>query len=300
MTATDATRAASSVSAAQTPARTSGMVTKRGWRSTALTALSVVVVAAFAFPYVYMVMSSFKTPIDNIALPPKFLFSPTLDNFRSVLGNEDLMRYLRNSLLVASGATLVALLFAVPAAYGLVRFRAFRRTERVAYLFLVMQLLPPIAVVFPFFAIGDSLNLLDTPWLLILTYSYWNIAWGIWLIRGFIDGVPYELEEAAMVDGAGRLRVLLTITLPLAAKGLAAAGILLFIGAWNEFTLAFFLTSRQARTFPTATGFFLTHAGIQWGDMFATAFIGTLPVVVFALLVRKTFIRSLSFGAVKG
>lgn len=300
MTAPAPLRETASMRDSEPPVGSSGMVTRHSWTSRALTIAGVVTVVAFAFPYLYMVMSAFKTPVDNIALPPKFVFGPTLDNFRTVFGNEDLMRYLRNSLVVASGATAVALLFSIPAAYGLVRFSQFRRTERVAYLFLVMQLLPPIAVVFPFFSIGDRLGLLDTPWLLIVTYSYWNIGWGIWLIRGFIEGVPYELEEAAMVDGASRLRTMWTITLPLAAKGLAAAGILLFIGAWNEFTLAFFLTAREARTFPTATGFFLTHAGIQWGDMFATAFIGTLPVVVFALLVRKTFISGLSFGAVKG
>lgn len=279
------------------PARSWPRRRGRGWLPTVV---AFAVVGAFAFPYLYMVLSAFKTPIDNIALPPRFVFEPTLDNFRNVFGNTDLMRFLRNSVVVASLSTLVAMLLAVPAAYGLVRFARFARTERLAYLFLVMQLLPPIAVVFPYFAIGDRLGLLDTPWILVLTYTYWNVAWGIWLVRGFVEGVPVELEEAAMVDGCGRLQALWRITLPLAGKGLAAAAILLFIGAWNEFTLAFFLTARRARTFPTSTGFFLTHAGIQWGDMFVTALLGTLPVVVFALLVRRTFISSLSFGAVKG
>ena len=103
-----------------------------------------------------------------------------------------------------------------------------------------------------------------------------------------------------MVDGASRLGAMLRITLPLAAPGLTAAAVLLFIGAWNEFTLAFFLTSRVARTYPTSIGFFLTHSGVEWGPMFATAFIGTIPIVIVAFLVRRYFIRSLSFGAVKG
>jgi multiple sugar transport system permease protein len=112
--------------------------------------------------------------------------------------------------------------------------------------------------------------------------------------------VPPELDDAAMVDGCSRLRAMLTVTVPLAAKGIVAAGILLFIGAWNEFTLAFFLTAREARTYPTSIGFFLTHSGIRWGEMFVAAAIGTLPIVLFALLVRKSFISSMSFGAVKG
>lgn len=265
-----------------------------------LAVIGFAVVAAWAFPYLYMVLSAFKTPIDNLALPPKFVFQPTLDNVRAVLGNEVLLRFLRNSVVVATLTTIVALLLSVPAAYGLVRFAVFRRTERLAYLFLVLQLLPIIAVVFPYFAIGDRLGLLDTPWILVITYTYWNVAWGIWLLRGFIESVPYELDEAAMVDGCSRCRAMWHVTLPLAMKGIVAAGILLFIGAWNEFTLAFFLTSRLARTYPTSVGFFLTHAGIRWGEMFVTAVIGTLPIVVFALVVRKSFISSMSFGAVKG
>jgi multiple sugar transport system permease protein len=268
--------------------------------STILSILGFAVIALWAFPYLYMILSSFKTPIDNLALPPKFIFEPTMRNVTTVLGDQLIMRFLRNSMVVASLSTIVALVLSVPATYGLVRFEKFRRTERIAYLFLALQLLPIIAVVFPYFAIGDRLNLLDTPWLLVITYTYWNIAWGIWLVRGFIESVPYELDEAAMVDGASRFRAMMLVTLPLAFKGIVAAGILIFIGAWNEFTLAFFLTSRLARTFPTSVGFFLTHAGIRWGEMFVTAVIGTLPIVIFALLVRKSFISSMSFGAVKG
>jgi multiple sugar transport system permease protein len=246
-----------------------------------------------------MAMSSFKNPRDNIALPPKFIFDPTLDNYRAIFENAPLWRFLRNSVLVATGSTVVAMLLAVPAAYGLVRFRL-RWREGIAYLFLVMQLVPVIAVVFPYFEIASRWGLLDTPWLLVIVYTLWNVPWGLWLVRGFLADVPSELDEASMVDGSSRLGAMVRVTLPLAAPGLSAAAILLFIGAWNEFTLAFFLTSRDARTYPTSIGFFLTHAGIQWGEMYATALIGTLPVVLFALLVRRTFISSLSFGAVKG
>ena len=263
------------------------------------TVAAFLVAAGFALPYLYMLLSSFKTPIDNLTLPPKLIFTPTLDNYRSIFENVALLRYLGNTIIVATLSTLVAMLLATPAAYGLVRF-PLRWREGIAYLFLVMQLIPVIAVVFPYFDIGRRLHLLDTVWILIIIYTLWNVPWGIWLVRGFIQDVPRELEESSMVDGSSRLGAMLRVTLPLAAPGLTAAAILLFIGAWNEFTLAFFLTTRQARTYPTSIGFFLTHAGIQWGEMFATALIGTLPVVIFAIMVRKTFISSLSFGAVKG
>ena len=269
-------------------------------RSPLLTVIALLAVFVWAFPYLYMVLSSFKTPIDNIARPPKFVFTPTLDNFRAVFDNEDILRFLRNSVLVATASTIVALVLSVPAAYALVRFERFRRNERIAFLFLILQLVPIIAVVFPYFAIANALDLRDSFWMLIITYTYWNVAWGIWLVRGFIQAVPKELDEAAMVDGCSRLKALFKVIVPVSAKGIVAAGILLFIGAWNEFTLAYFLTARAARTYPTSIGFFLTHSGVKWGEMFVTATIGTVPIVVFALLVRKSFISSMSFGAVKG
>jgi multiple sugar transport system permease protein len=297
------------MSAAQTARATiaTGEMRKSAARASAMrrrgsviaTILSFLIAAAFALPYLYVLLSSFKTPIDNIALPPKILFTPTLDNYRAIFDNAPLFRFLRNTIVVATASTAVAMVLAVPAAYGLVRFNL-RWREGIAYLFLVMQLIPAIAVVFPYFAFGIQLDLLDSIWLLVIVYTLWNVPWGIWLVRGFIQDVPRELEEASMVDGSSRTGAMVRVTLPLAAPGLTAAAILLFIGAWNEFTIAFFLTSREARTYPTSIGFFLTHVGVQWGEMFATALIGTLPVVIFAIMVRKTFISSLSFGAVKG
>ena len=120
------------------------------------------------------------------------------------------------------------------------------------------------------------------------------------MLRGFIEAIPIQLEEQAMVDGCSRFRAFIQITLPLMVTGLAATSILIFIGAWNEFQLAFFLTSTKTRTLPTTIGFFMTHSGIKWGEMFATAFVGTLPVVIFAILVRRYFISAMTFGAVKG
>jgi multiple sugar transport system permease protein len=262
--------------------------------------LGLAFVALWSFPFLYMMLSTLKKPIDNIAMPPKFVFEPTTENFRTVFDNPDTVRFLRNSLIVATASTVIALALALPAAYGLVRFRRFYRTERVAYAFLLLQLLPIISLVFPYFAIAQRLGIRDTHLILIITYTYWNVAWGIWLIRGFIEAVPAELDEAAMVDGCSRSQALRKVVIPVAAKGLVAAGILIFIGAWNEFTLAFFLTARDARTYPTIIGFFLTHSGIRWGEMFVAATVGMLPIVVFSLLVRKSFISSLSFGAVKG
>ena len=135
---------------------------------------------------------------------------------------------------------------------------------------------------------------------LVFVFLLWNIPFAIWMLRGFVEAIPIDLEEAAMMDGCTRFRAFMQITLPLMVTGLVATTILIFIGAWNEFQLAFFLTSTNTRTLPTTIGFFLTHSGIRWGEMFATATVGTLPVVIFALLVRRYFVSAMTFGAVKG
>ena len=161
-------------------------------------------------------------------------------------------------------------------------------------------MVPGISIVFALFFIARALNLFDKHIFLIVIYLLWNIPYAIWMMRGFVEGIPVELEESAMVDGASRFKAFRLITLPLMAGGVAATAILIFIGVWNEFSLAFFLTSTNARTMPTTIAFFMTHSGIKWGPMFATATIGTLPVVIFALIVRRYFISALTFGAVKG
>ena len=167
-------------------------------------------------------------------------------------------------------------------------------------MFLTMQLIPPISMVFALFWYANFFGILGTYWLLVIGYTLWNVPYGIWLTRGFFTTVPKELEEAAFVDGASRLWVLRKIVLPLTKPGIIAATIFIFIGAWNEFTLAMFLTDSHTRTFPTTLGLFVTHTGILWGAMFATATIGVLPIVIIALLIRKHFVSALTLGAVKG
>ena len=211
----------------------------------------------------------------------------------------NILFYMKNSTIIAVCSTLLTILISIPATYSFARYR-FRYKEGVAYGFLFLQMVPGISIVFALFFIAGSLNLSDTHIFLIVVYLLWNVPYAIWMMRGFVEGIPVELEESAMVDGASRFKAFRLITLPLMAGGIAATAILIFIGVWNEFSVAFFLTSTEARTMPTTIAFFMTHSGIKWGPMFATATIGTLPVVIFALLVRRYFISALTFGAVKG
>jgi len=260
---------------------------------------AMIVVACFLFPYAYFVASAFKSRLDTFAYPPVWVFRPTLENFQTILEDMDILFYMKNSTIIAAISTLLTLVVAVPAAYSFARFR-FRFKESIAYGFLFLQMVPGISIVFALFYIARTLKLFDTHMFLILSYLLWNVPYAIWMLRGFAEAIPVDLEESAMVDGCSRFRAFLLITLPLMSGGLAASAILIFIGTWNEFALAFFLTSTRARTMPTTIAFFMTHAGIKWGPMFAAAAIGTLPVVVFALVVRKYFISALTFGAVKG
>jgi multiple sugar transport system permease protein len=262
--------------------------------------LTIGVVAAFLFPYIFMVSSAFKTRLDTFAYPPVFWgFTPTLAHFENIFSDMNILYYMKNSTIIAVFSTLLTILISIPATYSFARFR-FRYKEGVAYGFLFLQMVPGISIVFALFFIAGSLNLSDTHIFLIVVYLLWNVPYAIWMMRGFVEGIPVELEESAMVDGASRFKAFRLITLPLMAGGIAATAILIFIGVWNEFSVAFFLTSTTARTMPTTIAFFMTHSGIKWGPMFATATIGTLPVVIFALLVRRYFISALTFGAVKG
>lgn len=265
----------------------------------ALNMIALIAVLLFLFPYLFMVSSAFKSRLETFAYPPVWIFRPTLEHFRSILADLDIMFYMKNSTIVAAASTLLTMLIAIPATYGFARYR-FPFKESIAYGFLFLQMVPGISIVFVLFYLARRFYLYDTYLFLVICYLLWNVPYSIWMLRGFVEAIPIALEESAMVDGCSRFRAFLLITLPLMAGGLAATAILIFIGVWNEFALAFFLTSTQSRTMPTTIAFFMTHAGIKWGPMFATATLGTMPVVVFGLLVRKYFISALTFGAVKG
>ena len=270
------------------------------WKAIFIFLLIITFALFFFFPFYFMVSSSFKHPLDSSVYPPIiFNFEPTLKNYTTIFKKYPMATYFINSFIVATFATLVSMVLAIPASYGMERLISKNR-ERVAYMFLTMQLIPPISMVFALFWYANFFGILGTYWLLVIGYTLWNVPYAIWLTRGFFTTIPKELEEAAFVDGATRLWVLRKIIIPLTKPGIIAATIFIFIGAWNEFTLAMFLTDSHTRTFPTTLGLFVTHTGILWGAMFATATIGVLPIVVIALLIRKHFVSALTLGAVKG
>ncbi|MEW6105620.1 MAG: carbohydrate ABC transporter permease [Bacillota bacterium] len=259
---------------------------------------SAVIVVLFLAPFVWMVLMSFKTRLQTFAIPPVVFFKPTLENYRDLFARGVFGHYFVNSLLTVLASVALALVIAAPAAYGLARFN-FRRKKEVAFWILSIRMAPAIAVVIPYFLIGSLLGILDTRLVLVISYLSFNIPFAVWMLRGFIEEIPVEVDEAAMIDGCSRFGAFVRLILPLTANGLAATSILCIIQSWNEFTFALFLTTTNARTLPTIVTQFLTFQGVVWGEMAAAATITTIPVVAFALLVRKHLITGLTFGATK-
>ncbi|MDY3282185.1 carbohydrate ABC transporter permease [Dysosmobacter sp.] len=249
------------------------------------------------FPFLWMVRVSFLNKVD-IFEPGNFGAAMTLDNYRSIIAS-GISLYFANSFVVAVVSTLISLLLGTFAAYGFARYNWKKREDR-AFWVLSQKFLPAMAVVIPYFTMASFFKLLDTRSLLVICYTTFNIPFTIWMMRGFIEDLPKELEEAAFVDGCTRLESLRRIVLPLVAPGLVATAIFCIINSWNEFVFANFLTTINAKTVPTSVMMYLSVSGVKWGEMAATGVLAVLPVMIFAISVQKHMVRGLTFGSVKG
>ncbi len=256
-----------------------------------------VIVVITTFPIYYMFTTSFKIPIQTYD-PSIWLFKPTLENYHSLFENYRVVRNLLNSIIVTVFSVAISLVLGALAAYGLAKYE-FRWKETIAGWMLSIRFLPAMVGVIPLFLIANALGVIDTYGLLIASYLTFNVPFATWMLRGFFEEIPGELEEAALVDGASRLQALVHVVAPLASPGFFATAALLVIQTWNEFALALFLATNKVRTMPTVTSQFQTVRGVLWGEMTALGVLTTLPVMVFALLARKYLIRGLTFGALK-
>jgi len=264
-------------------------------------------VAAFVsiFPVLWIMLMSIKLPRDAVAIPPVFIFQPTLDSYRSLFisgwqaSTINIMGYLKNSIIIAFASTTISVFAAMFAAYSLSRFR-YRGRNLIGFVIIATRMLPPIATIVPMFLLMNALKLLDTHLGLILAYTAVNVPFAVWMLRGFIDEVPLELEDAARIDGCSRLGSLWRVVLPLIAPGMAASSVYAFLLAWNDFALALILTSRQAKTLPLMVMAFFTSEGVEWGPMAAAVTVALLPPILFVILMQKHLAKGLTMGAVKG
>ncbi len=271
---------------------------RAGWRDAA----AVVVVLACVLPVYWMVNTSFLRGVDISAPTPHLLpLGGTLDNYRKVFADGRFLTALGNSLLVTLSVVAAALVLAVLAAFAVSRFRFRGRTGLVVTV-LVVQMVPPEAMVISLFKVLDGWQLVNTALGLVLVYLVFVLPFTIWTLRGFVGGVPAELEEAAMVDGCTRVGAFRRITFPLMAPGLVATGVFAFIQAWNEFVFALVIMNRpEHQTLPVWLQTFNEGAkGTDWGGVMAGSTLMAVPVVVFFLLVQSRMTQGLTAGAVKG
>ncbi len=249
-------------------------------------------------PVLWLLMMSLKSETDALAMPPRLVFVPTLQNYAGLL-EARFLRPLTNSLVASVTTTLLSLALGVPAAYALSRARTWV-TGGVAFWVLSTRMAPPIAFGIPFFLAYRNLGWLDTVGGLVVIYLTFNLSLVIWMMRTFFDAIPRSLEEAAYIDGASLGQALTRVVFPLTGPGIATTAIFCFLLAWNDFFYALILTRSKAMTAPVAIVNFMNYAGWDWGRITAGSIVVALPVVGFSFLVRRYLVSGLTGGAVKG
>lgn len=256
-----------------------------------------VLVSPAVLVFLWMLSLSLKTELDNTAWPPVFVPAPpTLDNYREVFARNDFLLYAWNSVVVSVSSTLLALAVGVPAGYGIAKMQA----VRAAALILVARITPGLSYLIPLFLLFQWLELTGTLFPIVITHLVITVPIVVWVMISFFEGLPGELEEAALVDGATIWQAFRHVALPLARPGVTVATILAFIFSWNNFVFAMVLAGRETRTLPVAVNNMLTFEQIAWGPLSAAALLVTLPVLLLTLLAQKQIVAGLTAGGVKG
>jgi ABC-type glycerol-3-phosphate transport system permease component len=252
------------------------------------------------FPFFYMASTAFKTEPDQFRSPPVYLpKEPTLVNFKQAL-EPKFIRYFINSFIVTISTTLIVITVSIFSSYAFSRIR-FRGRKFLLKIIILTQLFPLIVIIIPVYTIFTKIHLINTHISLIIAYLTFTVPVGVWILRGFFKGIPYNLEEAAMVDGCTRLRAFLKIVLPLAKPGISATAVYIFIVTWQEFMFALtFLTGEKMRTLPVGILDFIRQYGVNWGGLMAASTLITIPVFILFLILQRQFISGLTQGSIKG
>jgi multiple sugar transport system permease protein len=260
----------------------------------ALSLLALVSPAILVF--LWMLSLSLKNDADNTAFPPIFIPNPpTLDNFRDVFAKNNFLLYLWNSILVTGGAVLVGLLVGVPAGYGIAR----ARSAKFAFLILIARITPALSYLIPLFLVFQLIGLNGTITALLVTHLVITVPIIVWVMIGYFENVPMELEDAALVDGASPWQGFRHIALPLARPGIIVGAILSFIFSWNNFIFSVVLGGKTTRTLPSAIYNVLTFEQISWGPLAAAALLVTLPVLLITVVAQRQIVAGLSAGGLK-
>jgi ABC-type glycerol-3-phosphate transport system permease component len=265
-----------------------------------LIAVAGVLLTVWTFPILWALLTSFKTERDVLAYPPTLVFSPTLANYADVLfGATTILPNLVSSLFVAVLATALTMLLAIPAAYALARLDLPAKRAGGFYI-LATQMLPPVGLVIPYFLILQKIAWLDTYRGLVLIYLTFSLPFAVWLLVSYFEDIPREMEEAALIDRAGRLRALLYVVLPQVRGGIAVTVIFVFLNAWNEFLFAVVLGGNNVRPVTVAMFNFISVEQTLWAKLAAAAIIAMAPVILLGLIAQRHIVKGLTVGAVKG
>ncbi len=282
--------------------RTSPAGPQRRWTGASLERIAVyatlvLCTGLFLFPILWILSTSIKTQAEYFTYPPVWIpRQPTLEHYRYIVSTAGLDA-VRNSLIIATANVALVILVSVPAAYAVARFRV--GGNHFPFWVLSQRMFAPIAVILPLFLLFSRLQLIDKHITLILSYSAFNVAFAVWLLIGFLEEFPVEIEDAGLVDGCSRWGVLFRVTLPIVVPGLVVTALFCFIFAWNEFLFALILTRQAAETIPVKLAEFQAPTKILWGEMSAFATISILPPMLFTFLLQRYLVRGLSVGGVK-
>jgi len=272
-------------------------MTRSNVKSAVKTLIAFAVAAVYLAPILWLLMCSFKQNEEIFDLPPKYLFSPTIDNYSAVLGDGQYLKALLNSTIAAAVVAAITVVLGSMAAYALVR-GSLRRTDSVKFFAISTRMGLPLGLLISYFLIFKHLDMLGSRLSLIIVYTNMNLGFAIWMMLGFFESIPKSIEEAALVDGCGRVSAFLRVAIPLVRPGLAATAIFTFIMCWNEFPYAMILSDLRNLTVPVIIPNYLGVIRLEWGHLSAAGMLTAAPVMIFAMVIQKHFVKGLTFGAV--
>ena len=261
-----------------------------------LTVVLVIIGACTLFPFLWMVLASFKDMADLLNTSKMFVFAPTIHNYFDVFTQYDFSRPMFNSLYIGAISTGLALLFGLPAAYSIGRFHQ----QVFSSLILLVRIIPAISFLVPWYILFTKLHLTGTYTVLILSHFLTSLPLIIWIMIPYFEGLPKELEEAAWIDGCSQTGTFFKIMLPLSTPGILTSTLLAFIFSWNNFMFALVLSTNETKTIPTAVFAFISYTNINWSGLMAAAVVITAPILLISLCLQKYVVSGLTAGAVKG
>jgi len=269
-------------------------------RTVILIAISGLLLMVWTFPVLWGVVTSLKTERDVLAYPPTMIFEPTWQNYLDALiGRDSIVPNLWSSLIIATATTVLTIGLAVPAAYAFARLRL-RAKKPLGFYTLATQMVPPVGLVIPYFLILNKFGWLDTYQGMIIVYLTFSLPFAIWLMVSYMEDIPLEMEEAALLDRASRFQAFWHIILPQVRGGIAVTVIFIFLNAWNEFLFAVQLSGNEVRPVTVAMYNFISVEQTMWAKLSAAAMIAMLPVIILGLAGQKHIVKGLTVGAIKG